>query len=160
MSIQRFILHGVENFPLSLVIPNAASQEMISVPRKHYYFGSRNLPPLRVNEDDDGVYIPYNPNFPAIDVVWKSGAYIFGVQIHTKSTHSDVASLFETKCRNAGWLDHFPDTVFLVYLCPNLSCMIASKPKDLFHSTTPSRRVKIGYITIAQIECLKNMQLS
>jgi hypothetical protein len=162
--IHRFIAHGVHNFPLSLLTSptnndsnddtcSIGGGETVYVPSKHQYFYSQHLPSLRAN-NDDGIYIPINCNFPAIDVVWKSGNYIFGVQIHTSSSHRDVASMFEKKCQNAGWFDHFSGNVFLIYLCPDVKSMIKKKQKKTY-----SGLVKIGYITIAEVECLKNMQL-
>lgn len=120
-----------------------------------FYFGSQRLPnDLTVSNDDDGVYIPYNSNFPAIDMIWKTGTYIFGVQIHTSRTHSDVADQFERLCNSAGWSKKFGSSVFLIYLCPDETCMMINQP-----SVTKSGRVKIGYITIKQVNCLENLQL-
>ena len=154
--IQRCMTHGVANFPLSLVSTNVAPDETVFVPNKQYHFSKDGLPRLTVESYHDGVHIPSKCNFPAIDVIWKTGMYVFGVQIHTSSTDDDVASLFEEQCRVAGWFDTFQDNVFLIYLCPNVSSMIASKPNDTFRQTTESG-LKIGYITTADVECLKNM---
>ena len=78
-------------------------------------FEGRLLPRLTTTSPDC-IYIPYDPNFPAIDLIWKHGRSIFGVQVHV-STHDDVASSFMGLCREAGWFENF-DTVYLLYLSP------------------------------------------
>ena len=156
--IQRCMKHGVVNFPLSLVTTGVAPEDTVSIPSKQHHFHTHDLPELTVYSYNDGVHVPIDSNFPAIDLIWKTGVYVFGIQIHTTSTHGDdVASLFEEKCRKAGWLDEFQDNVFLIYLCPDESCMMPFKPKNSFHQTTESG-IKIGYITTKQVECLKDIQ--
>jgi hypothetical protein len=80
-----------------------------------FRFQGRLLPQL-TKISEDGVYIPYDPNFPAIDVVWKHGRSVFGVQVHV-SKHEDVASSFLGLCSEAGWFRNF-DKVYLLYLGP------------------------------------------
>jgi hypothetical protein len=122
-------MHGVDSFQLSLVATHVAPVETsVSVPSKHFYFGPQNLPQLKVNNDDDGIHIPIICNFPAINVVRKTGMYVFGVQIHIRRTQDDVAFSFDKKCQKAGCFEHFHINVFLLYLCLDMSCMIASKP--------------------------------
>ena len=157
MVLQRFIEHGVQNFPLSLVSRKDGIKEIIvSVPCKIFSFKSQDLPQLTVNNDTDGVYIPLSSTFPNIDNVWKTGSYVFGVQAYTSSRHKEKATSFEGNCRKLGWFDTF--NVFFVYLSPNVRCMMTTKPKNSFHDTTETG-LEIGYITMEQVECLKNMQL-
>ena len=65
---------------------------------------------------EDGLYYPFDPNFPAIDFFLKSGNYIFAIQVHV-STHDDVANDFVGLCRKAGWFQRF-DCIQLIYLSP------------------------------------------
>ena len=48
----------------------------------------------------DGMYIPRNCNFPAIDLIWKHGKSVCGVQVHT-SDHHDVLENFRAMCIDA-----------------------------------------------------------
>lgn len=32
---------------------------------------------------ENGIHVPRNPNFPAIDFIWKQDKTVWGVQVHT-----------------------------------------------------------------------------
>jgi hypothetical protein len=83
------------------------------------------LPKLTSNSEN-GVYVPINMNFPAIDLVWKFGDKIFGVQVHV-SSHPDVAVKFRDMCSEAGWFVEF-EQVHLIYLSPEdgVSSLVAA----------------------------------
>ena len=76
-------------------------------------FGGKLLPKSPMV---DGLYFPFDPNFPAIDFFLSSGRYVFAVQVHV-SVHDDVANEFVGLCRQAGWFQRF-DCIQLIYLSP------------------------------------------
>ena len=76
-------------------------------------FGGKLLPKSPIV---DGLYFPFDPNFPAIDFFLSSGRYVFAVQVHV-SVHDDVANEFVGLCRQAGWFQRF-DCIQLIYLSP------------------------------------------
>ena len=63
----------------------------------------------------NGVYIPLNHNFPAIDLVWKHGNLFIGVQVHV-CEHDDVLMSFISLCRVAKLFGKFD--IHLIYLSP------------------------------------------
>jgi hypothetical protein len=66
----------------------------------------------------DGIWVPWNSNFTAIDFFIKSGRKVIGVQVHV-SMHDDVTDSFYKLCDNAGWFGKVPDSeIGLVYLSP------------------------------------------
>ena len=48
-------------------------------------FPSNELPKVM---DKDGMYVPQNCNFAAIDLIWKSGKKVCGVLVHTSNHHN------------------------------------------------------------------------
>lgn len=79
-------------------------------------FNGKLLPKLTKEGTRDGIFIPNDPNFPAIDLVWKCGGIVLGVQCHVNQ-HKDVAAYFWGLCNKANWLKNF-DEVHLLYLSP------------------------------------------
>jgi len=65
------------------------------------------------------MYVPRNSNFPAIDLNWKCGDSVCGVQVHV-SNHHNVLKKFTEMCKKAGWLTKFK-TIYLLYLSPERS---------------------------------------
>jgi hypothetical protein len=65
--------------------------------------------------------VPLDPNFPAIDLVWKSWNQILGVKVHV-STQKDVAQDFINLCNTAKWFTRY-DKVHLIYLRPVKAAM-------------------------------------
>jgi hypothetical protein len=134
--IRRCLAHGV-TFDLDGVtinIPISASTTSFpgkSLPKKSFF-------------TRDGVYVPLDPNFPAIDLVWKSGSHFFGVQVHV-SKHNDVAEKFIDLCIMAGWFTMLTK-VHLIYLSPDCAArkkLVRSRvypPKQTV--TLPSRGSK------------------
>ena len=56
-----------------------------SLGRHSFTFPGQHLPRFMPGIDPDGVYVPIDPNFPAIDFGWKLKDVIIGVQIHATS---------------------------------------------------------------------------
>jgi hypothetical protein len=54
-------------------------------------FPTQQLPKTLTN---DGMYVPINCNFPAIDLIWKMGQTVFGVQVHVNKSHRNVLDDF------------------------------------------------------------------
>jgi hypothetical protein len=91
--------------------------ESISIPSPpslDFLFHGKKLPTF-TPQTPNGVYVPLDPNFPAIDLVWKHNTDFFGVQVHV-STHDDCMDNFVTLCRSANLFGHF--NVHLIYLSP------------------------------------------
>eukprot|EP00978_Attheya_sp_CCMP212_P041792 scaffold244225_cov45-Attheya_sp.AAC.1 len=62
------------------------------------------------------MYIPFDPNFPAVDFIVKHDDNVFGIQAHVNS-HDDVVASFVGLCKEADWFHQF-ETVYLLYLSP------------------------------------------
>jgi len=75
-------------------------------------FPGRTLPTLA----DDGLYVPVNPNFPAVDLIWKMQGNIWFVQVHVTTHVVDVSKTLKPMIESA-----------LKEGCMN--------PMNLFHST-------------------------
>jgi hypothetical protein len=84
---------------------------------------------------DNGLWVPTDSDFPAIDFFIKSGSVVAGFQVHV-GAHHNVAPDFFFKCESAGWIgSNSPETsaqttervvrstskrtILLVYLSPN-----------------------------------------
>ena len=115
---------------------------------------------------EDGLYYPFDPNFPAIDFFLKSGNYIFAIQVHV-STHDDVANDFVGLCRKAGWFQRF-GCIQLIYLSPeddvaSLVTSLVSPPTLDAVATTQDRDTSVCKITRRamskdSISCLRDLQ--
>ena len=138
-------------------------REEVTVPvtREPLHFQGQVLP----RSLKDGVHVPVNSNFPAIDLVWKVGNRIFGVQVHV-SSHHDVAEKFTKMCQEAGWFETFQE-VHLIYLSPdeqvlNLVTTLVNPPKQRVCCTT-SNESEMSYlhrrsISKNSISCLENLR--
>lgn len=78
-------------------------------------FSGKMLPRL-TRRSLNAVYVPIDPNFTAVDLVWKFDGIVIGVQCHV-NTHNCVASSFWGLCKQANWFKEF-DHVQLIYLSP------------------------------------------
>ena len=78
-------------------------------------FNGRMLPRL-THESPNAAYIPIDPNFTAVDLVWKFDKIVIGVQCHVND-HNSVESRFWGLCKQANWFKEF-DHVQLIYLSP------------------------------------------
>jgi hypothetical protein len=57
------------------------------------------------NIQPDGMYVPEQGDFPAIDMIWKSEHRLFAVQVYSNLNHRDKFKLFQGMCSRAGWLE-------------------------------------------------------
>lgn len=78
-------------------------------------FNGKMLPRLSP-QSLNAVYVPIDPNFTAVDLVWKFDKIVIGVQCHVND-HDPVASPFWGLCKQANWFKEF-DHVQLIYLSP------------------------------------------
>ena len=134
------------------------------MPNNEFTFtGITKLPNLTMDENTDGVHIPKEGNFPSIDVIWKSGANIFGVEIYTsaKTSHQDKAKSFDDMVIRAGWSlnRNFQDNLFFIYLCSDENTQMKLKKKFIKKGYTFQSNLKVGFITVAQVECLMDLRL-
>jgi hypothetical protein len=127
--------------------------EVICVPQDQNYFSGNALPSPFV---PDGVYVPTISTFPAVDMVWKFGSRLFGVQVYTTKSHKDVFNKFLKNCLSAGWMSESQD-VFLLYLCPFKECTVSFAPKD--SNVEKKDGITIGFITKESLPCLNTLQL-
>lgn len=130
-------------------------------------FAGKLLPRLTAGEADC-IAVPMDPNFPAIDLIWKYGNIIFGVQVHVNE-HEPVASDFFGLCRHAGWFESF-EAVHLLYLGPEeavtkLVLKLTAPPVFSGRSTRaligeggPIPQILLRAISRESIEGLSNMQ--
>jgi hypothetical protein len=156
--VQRCIANGVK-------IKSMGQRKAISMVKKQSEFHGSKLPYIIESDASDGVYAPTNCNFPAVDMVWKSGKNVYGVQVHISNDHDDVAPDFWNMCQEAAWFSKF--NVFLLYLSPNKECSLMKKTYDYCKgqgSTTrrggkTKENISIDYIAIDAVECLKDLQV-
>jgi len=112
-------------------------------------FRSNKLPEVMVK---DGMYVPQNCNFPAIDLIWKHGKSVCGVQVHT-SDHNDVLKHFRAMCVEANWGTEF-EKIYLLFLSPD------QRIADSAQRFIPEIQVSITVVAlcISSIPCLSTLQ--
>ena len=151
--IQRCRAEGVK------VIKSAILPSVLTIQNIAHVIAGQVLP----QTISDGIHIPINCNFPAVDMVWKVGKQVFGVQIHTSSDHRDVAPKFLDMCSAAQWFSN-KYMVYLVYLSPNKNCSMKSQTSEfptIIDSRSRSRQenqILIRYITLSSVDCLKSLK--
>jgi len=117
-------------------------------------FCSNTLPEVMV---EDGMYVPRNCNFPAIDLIWKHGKSVCGVQVHT-SDHHDVLKVFRAMCVEANWGAAF-DEIHLLYLSPDkATANSAQKFITKTQDKIPEIQVSVAALCISSIPCLNTLQ--
>jgi len=80
---------------------------------------------------DDGIYVPVNPNFPAVDLIWKMQENIWFVQVHV-SKHNETSARLTTLIKNARDAgEMIQGNLFLLYLSPrqDISALVARMEK-------------------------------
>lgn len=153
--IQRCMAHGVK-VTLPIV---GLQQKKLSIDANAFDFHGSTLQHMECALVAKGVFVPINCNFPAVDMIWKSGKCVFGVQIHVSSDK------FWELCNEVSWFDQYK--VYLLYLSPNDNCAIRDK-KYTYCKGQPKKRlpgikketISIGYITIHSVQCLQNLLIS
>jgi hypothetical protein len=159
MVIRRCVQNGVV-FQLG--------HEVISIPAlsADFRFSGKLLPEF-TSYSPNGIYVPLDPTFPAIDLVWKHGNVFFGVQVHV-CKHDDVLEGFISLCRVAKLFNQFD--VHLIYLSPEDDVMdlvgnlVTPPTKTVPGRTTRSNqnprpwRVQRRAISKNSIECLQDLQ--
>jgi hypothetical protein len=144
--------------------------EEISIPgtalSTSFRFSGKQLTSFTLNSPN-GVYVPLDPNFPAIDLVWKHGNVIIGVQVHVNK-HDDVLEGFISLCRVANLFGQFD--IHLIYLSPEddvmdlVSNLVKPPTKTVSGRSTRSNqnpgqwRVERRAISKNSIACLLDLQ--
>jgi hypothetical protein len=126
-------------------------------------FEGNGLPDDYGPNDTAGLLVPCDTNFKAIDMVWKIGTRVIGVQVHI-STHEDTVTAFEGLCRQANWHKRF-NTIEMWFLCPNEEAkrLVAQFAGTHRCRTTRSNSnealwtINVSAKTIADISCLSNL---
>jgi hypothetical protein len=135
---------------------------LVNIDHRIECFGGRLLPVLTA-ASVNGIYVPFDHNFPAIDLVCKQGRIIIGIQVHV-SSHDDVASPCFGLCQKAGWFEEF-DTVYLLYLSPegavrNLVTASPTRFEGIAKRSASGERRVIFQRAISKdsVSCLKDLQ--
>jgi hypothetical protein len=117
-------------------------------------FGSQKLPSeLRQN----GLYIPWNCNFPAIDFILKHDRIVWGVQVHV-AAHLVELKKFQTMCEEARWHLQF-DKIYLLYVSPEPSIMKHVIKKQLpFKDHDGVVKVEVRFASKDDLTCLESLQ--
>jgi hypothetical protein len=159
--VRRCVQHGVR-----VQLSNEEVAISASLGRHNFTFPGQHLPRFMLGIDPDGVYVQIDPNFPAIDLVWKLKDVIIGVQVHV-TRHKDVFDTFSGLCKEAGWLDDF-QSVYLIYLSPedevtNLMDNIVNPPtrsvrKTRSNASSTIRNVTLRAISKDSVQCLVDLQ--
>ena len=116
---QRCRLHGVCATIVDL------QQQTVIIEVNAVEFQGLTLRHIDDSEIAEGVFIPTNGKFPVVDMVWKSGNCVYGVQVHISSDQIDVAEKFWDLCNEASWFEKYE--IYLLYLSPNDNCSIKVK---------------------------------
>ena len=98
------------------------------------------------------MYLPMSSTFPAVDLIWKCGKSVCGVQVHI-ATHKDTSKEFEKLCSEAGWFEKF-DHVYMLYLSPTID--VAAKMQK--YVSKQKGRVQLAAASIDNIACLADLQ--
>jgi hypothetical protein len=117
----------------------------------------------------DGLWVPWNSNFPAIDFFVKSDSTVFAFQAHI-STRRDVTPKFAAMCKEADWFTPTAKNrqVVLVYLSPNNEAkkLVDSLVKDGFYLIEPvsgnkrtrdQQRIHLLSLTCSEITGLERL---
>jgi len=112
-------------------------------------FDSNKLPE---SMNMDGMYVPQNSIFPAIDLIWKCGKKVCGVLVHV-SNHHNVLKKFTEMCTMAGWLAKFT-TIYLLYLSPKQS-IVDSVQCNIPETLGP---ITVVALCTSSIPCLSSLQ--
>lgn len=94
------------------------STETLPLPRTTQlvqYFSGKLFPSI----EEDGLYVPTSPFFPAVDMLWKEGTTLWGVRVHTGTNHREVLVGFRDMCVSSGWTEQSGKTVYLLWLSQN-----------------------------------------
>jgi Cdc6-like AAA superfamily ATPase len=125
-------------------------------------FEGNGLPEDYGPNDTAGLLVPCATNFKAIDMVWKIGTRVIGVQVHI-STHKDTVTAFEGLCRQAEWHKRF-NTIEMWFLCPTEEAkkLVARFAGTHTCRTTRSNSneawtIEVSAKTIGDISCLSNL---
>jgi Cdc6-like AAA superfamily ATPase len=144
---EYMVIQRIRSSGLKIPWGNSSVHIKPSADQKHLtMFPGKVLPPL---PSRDGVWVPLNSNFTAIDFFIKSGKNVIGVQVHV-STHKDVTENFFKLCEDAGWFDAVPGSeIGLVYLSPTKTTtdMVKSLVVPVIHPerdpNIPARRKRV-----------------
>jgi len=114
-------------------------------------FAGQKLPQVL---DRDGMYVPMNLNFPAIDLIWKMGQNIWFVQVHV-ADHTDVKGDLEKLLKDVEWKNG--KNMFLLYLSPAQS-VSKSLSKNLFNLDGSSPLKAVLAMPFTHVECMEDLQ--
>jgi hypothetical protein len=132
-----------------------------TIPHNLRHFPGKLLPDDYSPDAMDGVLVPDDPNFKVIDMVWKIGRRVIGVQVHI-SSHKDTVAAFEGLCRAAGWHEGF-ETIEMWYLGPTMRARGLVERFAGTHSCRKTRgsdtewTIYVSAKTIHNISCLSNL---
>jgi len=103
----------------------------------------------------DGIYVPMNTNFPAIDLIWKMGQTIWFVQVHV-ADHTNVKADLEKLLEDIEW-KKFAKKAFLLYLSPAQS--VSNRlSHDLFNLDGSSPLMAVLAAPFTHFKCMKDLQ--
>jgi len=102
----------------------------------------------------DGMYVPMNLNFPAIDLIWKMGENIWFVQVHV-ADHRDVKRDLEKLLNDVEWKKG--KNMFLLYLSPAQS-VSESLHEDIFKLNVSSPLAAVLAMPFTHFECIQSLQ--
>ena len=161
---QRCRLHGVCATIVDL------QQQTVIIEVNAVEFQGLTLRHIDDSEIAEGVFIPTNGKFPVVDMVWKSGNCVYGVQVHISSDQIDVAEKFWDLCNEASWFEKYE--IYLLYLSPNDNCSIkvknqtyckgddrGKKRKFKQRRKTLTKVISIGYVTVLSVRCLEDLPI-
>lgn len=143
-------------------IPGDQDGEYVTIPHDFRRFPGKLLPDDYSPHANDGVIVPNDPSFKAIDMVWKIGKRVIGVQVHI-SAHKDTVTAFEGLCRAAGWHTSF-ETIEMWYLGPTVrarALVAGFVGKHRCRATRGSDfewTIDVSAKTIGDISCLSDIR--
>jgi len=103
----------------------------------------------------DGMYVPLNTNFPAIDMIWKMGKNIWFVHAHVAKHDDDVKFALEDLLEDFDW-PKVVENIFLLYLSPSRD-VSNSLYESLFFLDDSSSLTKVLAMPITYFACMENL---
>lgn len=151
--------------PFDVPVNDDESGQQATIPSNVKLFSGKTLPSSSKFVGLGGVMVPYDPNFPAVDILWYTGTTrLIGVQVHV-SNHENTVNSFEGLCRGAKLDDYF-DSIEMWYLSP--TTVAADKVRGFCgkhdcrktKSSSKEWSIDVKAQTINDVSCLQDLPWS
>jgi hypothetical protein len=115
-------------------------------------FNSTMTLPLFETLLEDGLYVPFRYNFPAVDTIWKMGDVTWFVKVHVNREASNMLPTLKAMCQQAGW----QGKMYYLYLSPEKKVTELLPKHFLAPESNPDITVKA--LSIKSFSCLSTIR--